>query len=139
MKEMIYSLGRSMPEVLDSGAYKGVKYYIVNRNTHPCAYVCANERWKEVVDSICHGGCTYSGSGIPRVDGTDSWHWLGWDYGHFSDYVPFIDYEGCKKWTTAEILEEVKQVIDKLFEKSKEEINDYLDKINRKANIGQVM
>ena len=51
--------------------------------------------------------------------------WLGWDYAHCCYYFPY-DFnpndDTCKKWTTEEIFEEIKEVIDRL-EKYKAELN----------------
>ncbi|MCM1316396.1 MAG: hypothetical protein NC244_13615 [Alistipes senegalensis] len=63
----------------------------------------------------CHGGLTYSKSYVNGLF-TDSGWWIGWDYAHDGDYFGDMhDDTSClKKWTTAEIIEEVKKVISQL-------------------------
>ena len=133
MKEMIYSPDYDHVEILEASEYKGIRYVIVNRGTHPCAYIAADKKCREFVDESCHGGVTYNGDGIPGIDGAGVFYWLGWDYGHLSDYMPAGNMEGRKRWTTAEIKEEVEQVIDKLFDYVMKEITDYLEKENIKG------
>ena len=67
MKEMKYSSSYK-EELLDSGEYKGFKYYIISLGWHPCAYVeipIENEAYGCTyqcypVNSIqCHGGIRY--------------------------------------------------------------------------------
>ena len=45
-------------------------------------------------------------------------YYIGWDYGHFSDYATYKNqnFEG-KKWTTDEIIEEIKRAVEWLNEK----------------------
>ena len=48
---------------------------------------------------------------------------IGWDYAHFGDYIDCGDaalnnmFPNDKKWTTEEIVEECKNVIDQIVEK----------------------
>ncbi|MCM1315091.1 MAG: hypothetical protein NC040_10945 [Muribaculaceae bacterium] len=64
---------------------------------------------------------TYSDGWFDVLPENDGW-WIGWDYGHCTDYSGFmmhehwfdIDTSHLKKWTTAEIFEEVKKVISQL-------------------------
>ena len=124
MKEMIYRPDREI-EILDEGIIDGRQYYILSFGTHPCAYVKVTE--EELKDKAgfedwdidCHGGVTFCSS-MPTInaDGT----YVGWDYGHCDDYsgmdliYPEFCRAGGKKWTTEEILEEVKDVIRQLNE-----------------------
>ena len=130
MKEMIYKPNRET-EILDEGYIDNLHYCIISFGTHPCAYVELPETHKYYktnyfnIDDIdaCHGGLTYSSEhGIFRND--DKNHkdgfWIGWDYNHCDDYAGYeqnfpveIQSDG-KKWTTEEILEEVKNVIAQL-------------------------
>ncbi|MDE5620467.1 MAG: hypothetical protein K2O29_01380 [Ruminococcus sp.] len=126
MREMIYR-NKSITELLDSGTYNGYQYRIVSRGLHPCAYVKLPEGHKyyglDYVDIPvdCHYGLTYSDSYVDGLFVGNGW-WIGWDYGHCCDYSGFmmhehwkdVDTSYCKKWTTTEILKEVKQVIDQL-------------------------
>lgn len=126
MKEMVYRPMLKEREILDSGEYNGYKYYIVSLGTHPCAYVevpeghicygkCDNDAYDLDID--VHGGITFGNFGLKGV--SDKFL-LGWDYSHYDDYyfpmLPFLNgYEG-KRWTTEEMLEDVKSVINRLRE-----------------------
>ena len=138
MKEMVY-IDKSIAELLDSGTYEGYEYAIVSRGLHPCAYVKLPEGHKYygtkyygiLVD--CHLGLTYSESGLDVLPENDGW-WIGWDYGHCCDYNGFMvsefwldrDTSHYKKWTTAEIFKEVKQVINQL-----QELNEFVNEAMR--------
>jgi len=129
MKEMIYSANR-IAEVLYSGEYKGYKFCIMNLGTHPTAYVeCkledCNSYTDERLDNISvHGGFTYLGE---AYWGKENSTYIGWDYAHYMDYAGYevmfpahMRSAENKKWTTAEILEEVKSVIDQLIDNQTE-------------------
>ena len=123
MKEMVYSANQ-IKEILHKGEYKGYKFCILTLGTHPTAYVeCklknCNSYNDERLDKISvHGGFTYFGNGFWDTENK----YLGWDYAHFMDYAGYeekfpahmrsID---TKKWTTAEIFEQVKSVIDQFI------------------------
>ena len=124
MKEMIYSAETlNPPEMLADGEYKGFHFYVLNLGTHPCAYVDVTETdlngkdYKDI-DVSCHGGLTYSRKYLNTVD-KKGW-FIGWDYAHYCDFVgyelemPIGIIMGGKRWTTAEIVEECKQVIDQI-------------------------
>ena len=125
MKEMIYS-ATPKKEVLHSGEYKGHKFTILNLGTHPTAYVeCkldnCNSYGDERLDEISvHGGFTYHGQAY--WDKADKTIYLGWDYAHSGDYMGYYmkyapdTLTNNKRWTTGEIFEEVKYVIDQLIE-----------------------
>ena len=123
MKEMVYSAKR-IAEVLHSGEYKGYKFCILNLGTHPTAYVeCKIENCNgyddERLDTIkVHGGFTYFDDGFWDKENK----YLGWDYAHCMDYAGYevmfpecMRSAGAKKWTTTEIYEEVKNVVDQLI------------------------
>ena len=124
MKEMIYSAKRlNSPEMLTDGEYKGFHFYVLNLGTHPCAYVDVtetnlNRKDYEDIDISCHGGLTYSEECLRTVD-KKGW-FIGWDYAHCSDFagyelnMPVYMRTNGKRWTTAEIVEECKQVIDQI-------------------------
>lgn len=124
MKEMVYSRNRSM-EVLYSGIYEGHKFAIISLGTHPTAYVecklgnCSSYNDNRLDNVKVPFGFTFLG--CPYWS-SESDLFLGWDYAHFCD---FAGYEmsfperlrtNGKKWTTAEIFEEVKSVIEQLKE-----------------------
>lgn len=127
MKEMKYS-SKITRQTLMNGAYKGFEFRILNLGTHPTAYIKIPENHKyflqdyNSIDLDVHGGLTYVENYLLIEDRRlDGW-WIGWDYGHFGDYFGFeetlpVEYRvGGKKWTTAEIFEEVKEAIEQLIE-----------------------
>lgn len=123
MTEMAYTSKQSQT-VLHEGIYNGYKFYILSLGTHPVAYVeCKLEKCcsynDERLDDVCvHGGFTYYGEAAWVTD--DKKKYLGWDYAHLNDYAGYEirlapQYRsGGKKWTTEEIYEEVKFVIEQL-------------------------
>lgn len=122
LKQMIYG-GES--EVLYHEEDNGYGIVILNvRGSHPCAYVTypgiwgiedCDQAWIE--DEVePHGGFTFLGE-FDEWTGIDK-TWLGWDYAHLGDYVysgidilPFRYDVDEKKWTTEEILEEARAVL----------------------------
>lgn len=130
MKEMKYSSKRII-EILDKGNFKGFNYYIMNLGTHPTAYIEIPKEHKlfnktdyEVYDYIdleVHFGLTYSRNYlyINEKQKLDGW-FIGWDYAHCDDYTGYEEImpdelkTNGKKWTTEEILEEVKRAINQL-------------------------
>ena len=120
MKQMIYSSVRTQPEQLAVGEYKGFDYYVLSMGTHPCAYIDVtntdlNGKDLCVIDLECHGGITYAEESLQTVD-KKGW-FIGWDYAHYGDYCDF-GLGGCldeKKWTTQEIYEEVKNVVEQFI------------------------
>lgn len=115
-----------------SGTYRGVPYLVLNRSgKHPCAYidirdaVCKPElrlggggphsSWKGVEP---HGGWTYDEIGVKGCGNSLKLdRWIGWDYAHAGDYTVLSS--GCElpghRWTTAEIVDEIMDVIDALY------------------------
>ncbi len=126
IKEIIYR-NKLVTELLGFGVYNGYEYAIVSRGTPPCAYVRLTKDhiyYGEDYDKIpvdCHCGLTYADSCIDVLPERSGW-WIGWDYGHCCDYAGYmkspewsdIDTSHYKKWTSSEIFEEVKQVIEQL-------------------------
>ncbi len=129
MKEMVYKNymenEQEVIEILDEGIYNDFHYAIVSYGTHPCAYIEIPEGHElydvsdedELVDIDCHYGITYvSKTGLikPSNKNHRDGHWIGWDYAHYMDYIFGICHCG-KKWTTKEIFEDVKNVIEQLI------------------------
>ena len=124
MKEMIYSATRiNPPERLADGEYKGFHFYVLNLGTHPCAYVDVtgsdlNGTHYTDINIECHCGLTYSREYLHTVD-KKGW-FIGWDYAHYCDFsgyeleMPIYIRTNGKKWTTYEIINECKQVIDQI-------------------------
>lgn len=119
MKEMIYSNRKENPKVLYIGEYKGHKFVILSLGSHPTAYVenkmAITDYHDCRLDNVCvHGGFTYCDTGYWNSESKKTL-WLGWDYGHLGDYY-YTDppYPG-KQWTTTEIYNEVKSVIDQII------------------------
>ena len=118
MQEMIYQENGIPPVRLADGVYRGVPFYVLSLGTHPCAYVdiaplglhAVNER-----DIDCHGGITYHSDYLATVE--HEGNFLGRDYAHYMDYsgsLPFLDFGDSKRWTTAEMVAECKNVIDQI-------------------------
>lgn len=129
MKEMQYKAER-INEVLDNGTINGFNYIIMSYGYHPCAYVELPEghSWLDDNNIEVHGGITFSDI---RDFGFGMHYYIGWDYAHWDDYsgmdmmMPNEYKMGGKKWTTEEILEDVKYVIEQLKEQRQEyEVED---------------
>lgn len=131
MKEMNY-VNTRIKEILYEDDYLGYHFLIVSYGSHPCAYIeiPKTHRWygklyyrdEELEDIECHGGLTYSDNlshVLGKEEANGRW-FIGWDYGHSGDYAAdystrpgFLD--DSKKWTTKEIFEEVKNVIEQII------------------------
>ena len=132
MKEMIYKDELiDWGEVLDEGTYKGLDYAIVSKGKFPCAYIGCPYGVSGIDDEILkkikvHGKFTFYGKGYWDLISTFGRRFLGWDYGHMDlgDFTYWAEKyekdcppkETLKKWTTQEILDEVKDVIDQLID-----------------------
>lgn len=123
MKEMIYQKTRlNPPEQIAKGNYNGFDYYVLNLGTHPCAYIDVadtnlNGKEYDEIDIYCHGGLTYSESTLTTTSKT-GW-FIGWDYAHCNDYSGYYtESDGSlyrlKRWTTQEMVNECKEVIDQI-------------------------
>lgn len=128
MKEMIYGESKENPDVLYSGEYRGHKFAILNLGSHPTAYVedkiglIGYEDFRLNGISV-HGGFTFHDTGYWSND-SEEISWLGWDYAHYGDFMGYYStdnpfYYHTKQWTTAEIYEEVKGVIEQIIEGAK--------------------
>jgi hypothetical protein len=133
VKEMVYTKEHKR-EVLATGYYFGLLYYVLSMGTHPTAYVkIPKDNWLCTVkdyDAIpvkCHGGLTFRDDHLyiadnQKIEGES----IGWDYAHCDDYAPYYEdlpnlglAEKSKKWTTHEILKEVKEVCSQIVELGK--------------------
>lgn len=128
MKQMEYKPEMTM-EILESGTYKGFVYKVVSYGTYPCCYVSIrpeiaiykidydNEKMFQI---DCHGGLTFSDF---RDFGDGKQWYIGWDYGHCSDYNGMFEHEimkdfQCiygKRWTTEEMKTECIYVIEQIL------------------------
>ena len=123
MKEMVYGPNNlysinTRPEILATGTYKCIKYYIINLGTHPAAYIenvfgVVDEQDEDLNSCPAHGGFTFNNPSY--WDYNERGCWLGWDYSHLNlgDYsglelnFPRLANRGGKKWTTKEILQDI--------------------------------
>lgn len=127
MKEMVYNPEIKNVVLLDNGIYEGFEYFIMNCNgAYPLAYIKLPDELKVVFENLFeidlvspHWGLTYGCKDAvpPMLEGLASkGNYLGWDYDHCDDYSGYYD-EGSirnyvtRKWTTKEILEQVKNTI----------------------------
>lgn len=120
---MIYQKVRlNSPEQIAKGNYNDFDYYVLSMGTHPCAYIDVTNteldgKEYDEIDLNCHGGLTYSESGLATTSKT-GW-FIGWDYAHCNDYSGYYtESDGSlyhlKRWTTQEIINECKEVIDQI-------------------------
>lgn len=145
IKEMEYGKERKI-ELLCKEKYKNYNYYVLNLGTHPTAYIeipkedklygkSYDEIYRIGCDIDVNGGLTYSDNELMGIS-SDNW-FIGWDYAHCGDYcgyeetMPESIRTYGKKWTTKEIIEECKNVIDQIieFEESLEEEKKIPEKI----------
>lgn len=127
--EFVYEEKRHKPTLVCDGVYKNYYYAITSLGTHPCAYVEIPENNMlygidfedidhEEID--CHCGFSYSAYGLPCGIKENKW-FIGWDYGHWCDYMPIHYLTDGHKWTTTEIKNEIKDVIEQIIEYNKGE------------------
>ena len=124
MKKMIYTKERGVL-ILDKGETKRFKWVIINRGTHPTAYIGIPKTHPyynkpyDTIDIRCHGGLTFAEKdfNFNPIDVKNIW-WVGWDYSHGDDYAGYFDENKQigkgRKWTTDEIRKEVMNVIKQL-------------------------
>ena len=100
----------------------------MNLGILPTAYVeidknnkLFKKNYNDIANIYVHGGLTYSRSFLQDIK-KDTW-FIGWDYGHAGDYLGYeiiypneLRNKEDKKWTTEEIYEDVKNVIDQIIE-----------------------
>lgn len=114
MKPMIYQKERKV-ELLYKDKYRKYTYYILNLGTHPTAYVeipKIHSKRQYDINVYVHGGITYVGNKLMDIDG----YFIGWAYAHGGDYLGFFERIEGKQWTTEEIVEDCKSVIDQIIE-----------------------
>lgn len=134
MKEMIYDPAIKDVILLDNGIYKNFEYYIVNRGgEYPLAYIkvpddlkISCEDYFEIDLDSPHEDLTFGcENDIPpmleEIDGVTKGNYLGWDYAHCDDWLGYYNPDSFmpgKKWTTEEILEQVKNTIEEMKNKN---------------------
>lgn len=116
------------PIILEHDEYKGYEYYITSVGTHPCCYAeipvehdFYRNRTIESLSIPCHGGITYTGH-LGHIGPKSNKLFIGWDYAHCTDFIGFyLEYPALirkfwpqHKWTTEELIQECKEVIDYL-------------------------
>lgn len=129
MEQMDYvSFTPTRAKILDLGKIDGYSYIIASNGMHPVAYVELPKDHKYyVLDTAypemnikVHGDLTYKGTlSLFNLPGDITF--IGWDYYHYGDFTRYKDTFGSsegdlKKWTTEEILEDVKSVVKQLKE-----------------------
>ena len=131
------------------GTYKNYDYLVINvHGTHFCAYVRIPEEhpfYKVPYGRIpidCHGGLTLSEftdfAPLKKLEYDSTFHgffwsgkwvkeniqmgyWIGWDYAHLGDWMPYMPDENDKKWTPDEIALEAKLVIEQIVKEAENE------------------
>lgn len=107
-------------EVLISGEYMNHKYVIKTLGRYPTAYISVNKSLNDdcAIDCI-YGGITYRSTDSCYLTGLDkSLTWIGWDYGHSTDYVLYRSFEQKGAEHTLEEIEQCcKDVITYIVEK----------------------
>lgn len=123
-KEITYG---EEPYIAYDNIIGGRQVFIIYMGMHPCAYVECDTNYygNEFGDEPVHWGFTFYDTLLHwknELPGYDEEkmkkYYIGWDYGHLSDYATYKDqnFEG-KKWTTDEIIEEIKRAVEWLNEK----------------------
>lgn len=145
MKEMIYEYGRKeQPEVLFDEIIDGFRCMALNLGSHPCAYIqipkgheLYGKEYEEAdMFADVHGGFTFASFEAKTSKYLPEGFWLGWDYAHGFDFSGYYlkDIKGSslnnmKKWTTEEIFQECKEVVEQLLKNCKrrsDESEDYI-------------
>jgi hypothetical protein len=127
-KEMKYQRERKV-ELLAKGNFYGFDWFVLNLGTHPTAYVDVGDNlYKEFekydtcdIPIECHGGVTYRKDTLNLEGSMEIGNFIGWDYAHAGDYAGYFGDDLVlgkdKKWTTEEIVEEVKNVCQQLYDR----------------------
>lgn len=134
-KNMVY-INEFKRELLFNDIYKNFHFYIISMGTHPCAYVEIPDKYLKEFEKkdltlseelLVHGGISYKENYLHLSGGTTMRGnlFIGWDYAHAGDYMAlpscirdrFDDsiFGNTKIWTTEEIIEHCKDVIDQLY------------------------
>ena len=123
ISEMIYKPRKEL-EIIAEEEYKQFKYVIISLGIFPMAYIENKFEFNTLTSAqeyaIPHGGFTYHGKAY--WNDNDKSTYLGWHYGHKSDFNGYdlvfdqnMQNIRAKKWTTKEVIEEIKNVIDKMI------------------------
>lgn len=112
-------------KVIASGHYKGLNYYVKTiGHMHPTAYVEISQGHKafakkNLENLPCHYGVTFNEMYLRCVDedGSRGHQFVGWDYAHHGDYMPYYEDGGflertSHRWSTDEVIAECKEAID---------------------------
>ena len=121
MEKMIYG-NEWKREVLMHENYRGFEFYILNLGYHPTAYVnvisLPQHKEKDYEEIIyVHGGITFENDKLEIEENkVVKGYFIGWDYAHYDDYSGLNLFSlGGKQWTTEEIFEDVKDVINQII------------------------
>ena len=92
-----------------------IMIFFYGHTWHPCAYVKVNKIPDDIeyLDVPCHWWITFNNE-VKEDSAWNKWRfkpwlWIGWDYAHCDDYMRLL--WRWKKWTTNEIMEEIRDVI----------------------------
>lgn len=143
LEDMVYckkGLRGKIP-ILAYGHIDDRYFFILNiGGDHPTAYVEVFPGDKVGYDDLCnihvHGGITFVPNDLHHVtsrcqevgeeakEALDRREYIGWDYGHFGDFMPWdqeneLETYDTKKWNVDEIMADVVSVADQL-EKAKQ-------------------
>ena len=118
---MTYKTRRGDPELLGTGVYKGYRYAVVSLGTHPNIYIenkhnfaTYDEFNQLAMMDVLNRPCTFVNNSY--WDDTDC-SYLGFSFSHAGDYEGYYKDDSylathSKKWTSAEMVQFGKQVID---------------------------
>jgi len=136
--EMVYKTEGEI-KILNNNEYRGIKYWVVSYGTHPCCYIEIpkssilyyeiKELNSDEININCHGGVTYLKDKLFNIDVKGVI--IGWDYAHVGDFIGYDlnlpDYlkRNDKIWSTDELIEECKQVIDSIYKFGVDKIVSY--------------
>jgi hypothetical protein len=117
-------------KIVKCGIYENLRYYIKDGKVCPLAYIALPyssphiDKPYDDIDVDCHGGLTYSGELYDHKGNKVENFVIGWDYGHYGDFIgteaipaDIIQtmnlLQEVHKWTIEEIEDEIKGVINK--------------------------
>ncbi len=123
MTEMVYKPRKEL-EILAEGEYEKFKYVIISQGLYPMAYIENKFEFNTLTFAqdyaSPHGSFTYLGKAY--WNDNDKSNYLGWYYGHKYDFNGYdLVFEAdkqnktAKKWTTQEIIDEIKIVINEMI------------------------
>ena len=124
-KEITYG---EKPYIAYDDIIGGRQVFIIYMGSHPCAYVESKIDYygeRQDFTELVHWGWTFFNTLLHWKNELPGYneekmkkYYIGWDYGHFGDYAAYKDSNfGDKKWTTDEIIEEIKRAVEWLNEK----------------------